>query len=413
MRLTEVFSQREREEVSFRKNVLSRLSGITPDQQLNVEKNLRLLWKVFVERDRDVLAYFPVEKGTPKNTVAEIFYRLNTTGVPLSQSDILFSMIKEEHWDFEEKLLEASREIKELTQGFIFTAYQLLQFLYLLKYGDEKVNPDRVSREDLREFKTLWDEARVPVKSFFSDFLFGQFKITSDVIVPRKLALLPLLSYFYYAYQDTGKTFNHFSDKCQRDLKEFFIRSQVNDWNLATIVRRIHAIVRENRGDFPLEQVRSYIEEEKRRPYQPYESWFCQIPLFALKILNPNRPLVFTTDTRGNVRPQIDHIFPRNPEQPQSKAYDDVVGSLWNLQPVRANINKQKGNSMPKDFFQQHPNLLDSEYDFIPTRDLNDPVWLPENIGDFVQKRRKMMLDFLAKQYGIALVDDMAQRSSS
>ncbi|WXJ93941.1 hypothetical protein MCACP_04040 [Neomoorella carbonis] len=48
------------------------------------------------------------------------------------------------------------------------------------------------------EFENLRVEVEQPLYSFFSYFFIGQFKINYESIIPRKLALLPIMAYFYF-----------------------------------------------------------------------------------------------------------------------------------------------------------------------------------------------------------------------
>ena len=69
-------------------------------QRKVVLANLDALWNVFVARDVKSISYFPV-KAMDDGAVNEVFRRLNTGGVPLTQLEMVLAKIKEAEPYFE------------------------------------------------------------------------------------------------------------------------------------------------------------------------------------------------------------------------------------------------------------------------------------------------------------------------
>ena len=117
---------------AYRKNIINSNPNITDKEEELVEKNVDVLWDVFVKIETKSLAYFPIKNSNEK-IVNEVFERLNTGGMALSLADLLFSKIKAEYFDFEEELQVCSKKIYDSTgKGYLFSAYSILQLLHLL-----------------------------------------------------------------------------------------------------------------------------------------------------------------------------------------------------------------------------------------------------------------------------------------
>jgi len=429
IRLNELFSKLSDEKTSYRKNIMNNIENINDEQEEIIEKNIDKLWKVFIEIDKKSLAYFPISDVT-ENEVNEIFERLNTGGMALTQSDLLLSRIKEFYYDFEEKLQLASKDIHNCTnKGYFFGPYNILQLLHLLVKGAVRVDPKKIktkSRSEIDPFNETWEKLEKPLNDFFTDYIWGQFKINNVSIIPRKLALLPLIVYFYEIY-NKGYQFKHLTKQNLDKINQYFIKSQINDWNLQTYADNFSTIIREQSKskdglfDFPIEKIIEKINERKQRTIEINEETFICFTWFALKILTPQRVYQFEPDIRGRFNPEIDHIFPKKLKNGgKIDEYEKSIDIIWNMQPTKGDINAYKTNYHPKDFFTNKlesngKNIVGSkyvkDYDFLlPTNsdksiDFNDSIW--DKPLEFVDERRKLMIEFLNKQYGIMLTEKL------
>lgn len=75
---------------------------------------------------------------------------------------------------------------------------------------------------------------------------------------------------------------------------------------------------------------------------------------------------------------------------------------MWNLQPVKGEINNLKRSQPPKEFFSKYPQYL-KDYDFLPTTDLNDKKWSDKFAKELIQSRKEKMIKFIRNYYGINL----------
>ncbi len=413
LKLNELFSCCRREKVEFKRKVLKRLNILSDKEQLTVEKNFDNLWTLFVETEIRLLSYYPLESDLSPKEVVDIFKRINTTGMKLTNTEILFSDIKRIQFDFEEQIWEASLKIKKMTNGFSFGPDNILKTLFLLIKGGVKVDPQRVNESELKKFVTVWSELKSPLCSFFYDFLYREFKINHEKIVGLKDALIPLIVYFYYMRTKNRLKFKDFSEKSIINMKKYLIISQLNYWNLQSYFDNFHRIIRDNvtkNLDFPFEKIRNFVKNAKIKREIGLESDDFDDtyqPWFALKVLAPNREYSYLSNPDERFNPEIDHIFPKTPENGEDypKKYFKWVNTVWNLQPIKGEINNLKLNTPPKEFFSKYRKYL-QDYDHLPNKNLNNKIWLDKYAKDFIQLRKKNMIRFLKNYYGLKIKDN-------
>jgi len=428
IRLNKLFSKLPDEKTSYRKNILKNIKTINDEQEELIENNIENLWTVFVKEDTKSLAYFPIS-GVSENEVNEIFERLNTGGMALTQSDLLLSRIKKYYNSFEENLQIASRNIHNRTKkGYLFGPYNILQILHLLVKGGVRVDPKKIktkSQSEIDPFDVTWKKLDRPLADFFTKYICDQFGINNASIIPRKLALLPMIVYFYEIY-NKGFQFKHITKQNLKKINQYFITSQINDWNLQTYADKFSLIIRDvskandDLFDFPLEKIIEKIDERKQRSIEINEDTFIGYTWFALKILTPNKIYQFEPDIRERFNPEIDHIFPKNLDgKDKIDNYDKKVDIIWNMQPIKGDINNYKSNLHPKDFFTDKVekngkivvgSKFASEYDFLSPNssegifDFNNSIW--DDPLEFIAERRKLMIEFLKNCYGISLKEN-------
>ena len=147
IKLPALFSKTDAEKVSYRKKIQKTLTSLTEDEETLFETRFDKLWSVFVGTDVKSLAYFPIDSTWNEDKVNDVFQRLNTGGVPLSGADLLFSKIKESDPSFEENLVEISKWIFEVTNGYSFSANEILQLINLIVKGTTRVDASKVKPE--------------------------------------------------------------------------------------------------------------------------------------------------------------------------------------------------------------------------------------------------------------------------
>jgi hypothetical protein len=100
IRLNEIYSCNIRHLAEFEDKIINNLKesidGFGKKQELIAKDNLKQLWKLLVEKDTKILSYYPLQSDLSEKEVLDVFKRINTTGMQLTNSEILFSEIKSE-----------------------------------------------------------------------------------------------------------------------------------------------------------------------------------------------------------------------------------------------------------------------------------------------------------------------------
>ena len=375
------------------KNKLFAQKEYTDEEKLTIEANLDKLWETFVQQNAKALAYFSV-KSDKDSEVNEIFRRLNTGGIALTQTELVLSKIKAKYSSYEGDLDTLSNAIVEASH-IEFTPAEILQFIFLMAKESTRVDADRVKNPDVDIFKNLLIEVTEPLKDFFEGYLCGLLNITNRCIIPRGLALLPIMSYIAERYKKDNKyKIKRIPSEEIKLIHQYLILSQLNDWNTQTMIT---SFVKEARlaalseVSFPLEGIRKIAIEKNRVGHLRRQALMSQ-PWFSLKVLTPNRQYQFPS-----TKPQIDHIFPVNLEG-KDEEYKTNVDVLWNFQPMPAGVNNYKRAKHPLQFFKSEDGKKYYEkYDFLP--DINSDLW--NNELDFISEREKLMTNELNALYSL------------
>ena len=439
IRINELFGKNPNDYILYETQLLkdTKISypELTEEQNILLRVNLNKLWRIFVTRDKESISYFSIPSNSDTE-VNEIFQRLNTGGVPLSQADLLFSRIKKNSPEFEENLQKVSKEIQAKTSSFEFDAYQMLQLIFLIVKGGVRLESGRVKDAELQEFIDTWDTLIKPLESCFIEFLLEQFKINHSAIIPSKLALLPILIYFYEAHKKGFSFKKDINKDNQLKIMKYFIKSQINSWDLQSAIDKFTQIIKDNFNsekqlpdfsldkvnganqlpDFPLDEIEDYVRKKTNRKVELYENSFENRRLFALKIIC-FRSLYNFSNSAGRFNPEIDHIFPKKLKGREDD-FSLRVDVLWNLQPVSGHINGHKTNHHPKDFFEDKLNdatgsLIKGsryigEYEFVP--DLSSEDW--SNPFLFIENRRNKMIKQFNERYGIQILSNEISEKS-
>lgn len=392
LRMTELFVADQDKKFEFRESILSRAS-FSDAQKKIIEKNLDRLWGVFVNTDIHPIAYFPVRSDSDKQ-VNDIFMRLNTGGMSLSQTDLLFSRINAISPGFDDSLKDVSDQIRTDTQGYEFSPDEILQLIYLLIFKTPTVRGtnDRLQESDIQKFLQQWKDIQEPLIEFFRRFMFEQFRINDNRIIIRKLALLPVIAYLVKLHKQ-GVKFQRITAANSSALKQYFILSQLNDWNMATLIGDFIKSI-DDSNDFPIEKLKTLADKKRRRTTLRLED-IDDCEWFFLKILSPTRTYVFSSGRS----PEIDHIFPQGLKG-QDEQYKEMVNTLWNYQAVSREVNNFKRRQHPKKFFNsENGNRYIGQYDYLP--DPSSSEW--DSPNDFIDSRKKRMLKALEGMYGLVI----------
>lgn len=398
LRMTELANKKcdEEEKITLEDNALV-AAGSDNNARLRVRKNLNTLWNIFVTTNFKSIAYFLVNADTPKE-VNEVFRRLNTGGVALTQLELVLGKIKAVQSDYEENLWKLSEKITKGSGGIEFSSASILQFFHLLVKNTIRIDEDRLAANDITAFQDVLQNDKDPIEELFTGYLKGLFNINHASIVPRWLAVLPIAAYLTELKRNGHEyRIRALSKSMLQPIDQYFLLSQLCDWNTQTMVNAFarEAVAEGKLGkEFPLEAIRQ-IAIEKNRTGDLYEYQLLNQPWLATKVLMPSRSYIFHES-----KPQVDHIFPINLAG-RDGVYKEAVDVLWNFQPMPAEVNNYKRARHPKEFFNSDDgSKYWTSYDFIPKAD--DSLW--DDHLAFLADRKTKMLDSLNSLYGLKVI---------
>lgn len=414
VRLNTLFACTRKQEAEFEETVLNRILDLDKMGKLLVKKNLKNLWNIFVEEDIKPLAFYPLEKEMSEKEVLDVFVRINTTGMQLTRPEILFAEIKRIRFDFEEQIWGTCVKIKKITNGISVSPDYVLQILHLLIKNTIRVDPERVDEGELKDFVSTWASLKSPLYSFFYDFLYKEFRINHERIIRLKNALIPLIIYMYYMQSFQGCKYRNLQMSSLRRMKKFLVISQLNYWDLQKYIDVFSGIIKhrvcrktaKRKLSYPFWQMRNFVLMDGRKGYTLRAADFNNQSLrwFILKMLTPNREFQYVDDPDERFNPEIDHIFPLTPQEGKKlpDKYYRWTDTVWNLQPVKGEINGAKLNKPPQEFFAEYPKYL-KDYDFLPTKNIKNWIWSDKYAREFIGKRRKKMLTYARTTYGLSI----------
>lgn len=389
--------------------------GLSDEQAILVEENVDILWEIFVERGVKALAYFPVNSSDEED-VNDVFERLNTGGMPLSKADLLFSKIKAKYYDFEAEIMELSKQLKTRTK-LAFSSYDILQLIHLIARKQSRIN-ENITDEESEQFYTIWRKLPEAINSFFDDYLCARFNISHISIIRYKTPLLVMLVFFYRLYKNNGKYVKLTNDVI-KSLDRFFITSQLNSWDLQSYTDNFTKIIfaSNDSNSFPEENIFDYVRKRANRDVEIKEAVYRNNLWFSLKITFPHRDFEFDCSMANRFNPELDHIFPRNLVG-MDAGYKEYVDIIWNMQPIKGQVNLDKSNHHPKLFFTDSQDYKGKQltgkkyyrdYDCIPP--MNSTDW--DDYKIFIKNRREKMIEKINELYGITLVTDAPMNNIS
>ncbi|MDD3397602.1 MAG: DUF262 domain-containing protein [Clostridia bacterium] len=397
--LAELFTKDKQVKSVYRDSIKTALSN-SPD---TFEQDFDDLWFVFNDEKAEKIPYFEMSSSFTETQVADVFHRINTTGLSLSATDILMSKIKVEMYDYEERLEEISVEIEQVAGSYKFTRNNILQVAHLINADTTKINVDNFP--PVTTFTSQLSTLKQALKLFFNAFLYEEFGINTKQVIVSEMAMYPLIVYIYERLVQGKKSIAENTDDLKA-MKKYFILSQYNGWSTQTIIVNCSKLAKNavKQGKvFPLQDIETFVLDKGNRVTTITESLLNYKNWFTLKVLMPNQVFTFAPSVFGRFAPEIDHIFPKKLSSPPIDYFPDVV---WNMQPVQGLKNLYKTNQHPLDYFNENtPNRKNYHYMPIVDKsgkwDMTHTLW--NKPMEFIAERKKIMKKQFENLYDLKL----------
>lgn len=303
-----------------------------------VSKNLGRFIRVFNIDEK--VALQEVRGDLDYNDVLEVFVRVNSGGIVLTKSDLIFSTIVLRIPDMEKNFIELVDQLNlggqfDFDTDFLIKA-SLVVFDKGAKYDVKKLRDD----EYVERVKNGFDQFKASLIST-TEFLRTDCKILGQRFLKSNLALIPPLDFIHrQPHQQVPE--GQGTSMRQYLYMSFFTRfySYGPDGKLDVI----HGILRQNQpaSAFPREKVGNYIWERTYIPYEFRKSMLTGIDL----VLNVIAGGVSEVPHQRGWSLERDHIFPVSLLAAKGIPYS-VIDDVGNLRLVNKTRNILKSDTIP------------------------------------------------------------------
>lgn len=273
--------------------------------------------------------------------VLEIFERVNSGGMVLSKSDLLFSTLKLKLKEMEEEFNKTLNSINyggrySFDTDFIIKA-SLVIFGKGAKYEVKKLRDDDYITGLKANYKLL-DKCLRQLIAWLDETAL----IKCDRFLPSKLALIPLIDYMILSGNHEKPDGSNSKAMRQYLYMSFFTRlfGRSSDSILDKVHKQIVLSIKEesptaNRGEvcsFPLHHLESIFQDRTKADYNLYEHFFSDSTDLMLNIVQNGVLQIDPKDPKKDpkdLKLEVDHIFPRS--KLKKLGMHDVADRLGNF----------------------------------------------------------------------------------
>lgn len=326
--------------------------GLVEQEVEKIEENIATIWHNFVENS-NILKWTVIDEGLPRSSkqrksesdILEAFVRINREGVPLSRSDLIFSMLKLKWRESAESL---PRFVVQINKGNSFELDEdfVIRCLFVVAGLGSKFDVDMLRRrENIDRIKSNYKVCCRAIESTI-DFVQDHCGIASSKLLGGYYNLVPIV---YYLSKVPGHVC---PDREVENLRKAvflfgFIRpfSRYADSRLWRFVRDELSEISEPYS-FPLKEALYWMKF--------WENIDNFGPEFLQRNVNLTLHLV-QSRSGGRVQyienaPHVDHIFPRSVLRKRGLTELEVnhFANFWILERTK---NFNKSNRHPKEYF--------------------------------------------------------------
>jgi len=339
--------------------------------------------------------YYYEESEQDEDKVLDIFIRTNAGGTRLGYSDLLFSKIKV-RW---RGVMDARNEFREVLEsmnegGLKFDNDFILKTALVCLAKDSEAVRFKLSKfndEKVLEIQTVWDKLKNALIAV-RDHMVNELYISNDKLITSYNALIPLVS---YAFLNDLRTFER---KGATDLRPYY--DDIKDYVYRTLVTGAFG----SQADTTLWNIQEIMRSEVGKPF-PAHKIFGKLRSMGKQIeiqeevvqgvqygTKRSYPLLNIVYNRLGLRfkshanqIQQDHIFSKN-ELAEKYAPEDI-NDVANIRFVSFAENNWKSDT-PYAEWVKTLGGEDKNWHMIPAG-----IWTVENYTQFLQARRKLLIE--------------------
>jgi hypothetical protein len=346
-----------------------------------IKENLAKFIQVFNMEEK--IHIQDVKENLPYNDVLEVFVRVNSGGMVLTKSDLVFSTVVLNIPDMERKFIEL---VDELNGGgeYEFDIDFIIKTSFVLFDKGAKYDVDKLEdRKYLDKLKKEFDALKRALLSTI-EFLKSDAKILSKRFLRSDLALIPIVDFIYrqpHQQIPEGQTWRFRQYIYMSSFMKFY--SYGPDGKLDVIHKRITE--HEKPHIFPIKRISKYMADRTGMSYEFSKTMLNDLDL----VLNITQGGVYEIPKKRGWSLERDHIFPKSILEKKGIS-DDLINSVGNLRLINKTRNILKLDSLPEEdveFFGSDD--VELKKFFLKTRE----SLTQENFRNFVQKRTDIIFN--------------------
>lgn len=304
-----------------------------------IKENLGKFIQVFNIEER--LPIQDVKEDLPYNDVLEVFVRVNSGGMVLSKSDLVFSTVVLSIPDMERKFIELVDELNgggefDFDIDFIIKA-SFVSFGKGAKYDTDKLEDEEYTRKLKNEFGSLRNALLSTM-----EFLKTDAKILSKRFLKSDLSLIPIVD-FIYRQPHQQLTEGQAWKLRQHLYMSFFMRfySYGADGKLDVIHKYISEYEKPN--VFPVRRISKYMSERTKLSYALGKTMLSNDLDLILNIIQGG---VAEIPQKRGWSLERDHIFPSSVLEDKGIPYE-LINSVGNMRLINKTRNILKSDKIP------------------------------------------------------------------
>lgn len=369
------------------KNLVKFVSERLPDAGPEVQSQAHEIISIYMEAFalRESLLVQEIDASLDYNDVLEVFERVNSGGVTLSKSDLLFSTMTLKIPDMEERFIRIVDDLNEngrhdFNTDFVIKA-AFVVFGKGAKYDFKKLADGEFLDNLERDFDKL-EKVITALRVWLED----KALIKGGRFLRSKLALIPLIDYLMMNGKVLGPDEGAESNAMRQYLyMSMFTRlfSRAPDSVLDQIHDILKAAHKSKAGTFPIKELGDLMARRERKgSYQFREEYLWDLDL----VLNIVDGGVKEIPAKRGWSLERDHIFPQN--QLRLANISEHVNNVGNFRLLGKSRNISKSDTMPDantEFFGSNDHAVKAAFDKARA-DLTQ-----DNYTDFVHKRRSLL----------------------
>jgi hypothetical protein len=298
--------------------------------------------------------------------VLEIFERVNSGGMVLDKSDLLFSTLKLKLARMEDAFAETLKFLAhgaryEFSNDFLIKTC-LVVFDQRAKYEVSKLKDDAFVKNVAAGYKQI-DYCLRHLSTWLDDTA----RIKCSRFLRSRLALIPLIDWMMQSGNRDKPDGENGRAMAEYLYMSFFRRLyRAPDPALDQLHALIRDSVAEDRSRFPIERIRAFMSQRQATSWTLHDRYFEDDVDLCLNIVDGGQIQIDPSDPSRHpkdLKLEVDHIFPRAPLT--AGGMGDAVNHVGNYRLVVMPINRRKLARMPDEqtaFFGRGRERVEDSY---------------------------------------------------